>query len=103
MKKGADRGACYRVLHEREPCIGCGSCAAVFPQAWSMAADGKATLAGAVPGGREGFFELWVEDARPHEEVAGLCPVSLIRVDRAQDRRGAPREAAKLARAGGKR
>lgn len=36
-----------KIIHDRKICIGCGACAAVCPDFWEMADDGKSDLKGA--------------------------------------------------------
>ncbi|MFH1256348.1 MAG: ferredoxin [Candidatus Diapherotrites archaeon] len=31
----------FKIVHARDKCIGCGSCAGICPGNWEMAADGK--------------------------------------------------------------
>lgn len=31
----------FKIIHERDDCIGCGACVSVCPENWMMADDGK--------------------------------------------------------------
>jgi ferredoxin len=68
-----------KIIHEREKCIGCGSCAALCPKFFEMADDGKAKL---IEGQKnaEGNDELEVEDVECAQEAADACPVQIIHI-----------------------
>jgi len=36
----------YKIIHDREACIGCGACASVCPKYWEMDSDGKSNIIG---------------------------------------------------------
>jgi len=66
-----------KIIHEREKCIGCGSCVALCPKFWEMAEDGKSTLKNAAKN-EEGNYELEVKEAGCNQEAADSCPVQII-------------------------
>lgn len=68
-----------KIIHEREKCIGCGSCAALCPKFFEIAEDGKAKLLGAEKNA-EGNEELEVEELECAKEAADACPVQCIRI-----------------------
>jgi len=68
----------YKIIHEREKCIGCGACVSVCSRFWSMKNDGKSELKGAKRAGKN--FELDVDDAGCNTDAAEICPVRCIRV-----------------------
>lgn len=72
------------VTLRREKCIGCGYCADVAGEYFSISsADGKSELAGAVE--KKGFFTLRTGDGLAYEpcRMAGEnCPVHIIEVKR---------------------
>ncbi|MBN2202812.1 MAG: ferredoxin [Candidatus Aenigmarchaeota archaeon] len=68
-----------KVIHEKEKCIGCGACAAVCPDFWEMADDGKAHLKGSKKSGDN--FELSVDDVGCNEDAANTCPVQCIKIE----------------------
>jgi len=68
-----------KITHEREKCIGCGSCAALCPKYWEMAEDGKSKLLNSNPK-EEGIFELEVENIECNQEAADACPVQIIHI-----------------------
>lgn len=69
-----------KVIHEREKCIGCGSCAAVCSKYWEMAEDGKSKLLGSKVNEKSGNYELEVEKAECNQEAADVCPVQCIHI-----------------------
>jgi ferredoxin len=68
-----------KIIHEREKCIGCGSCAALCPKFFEMADDGKAKLLNSEKNA-EGNDELEVEDVGCVQEAADACPVQIIHI-----------------------
>jgi len=68
-----------KIVHEREKCIGCGSCATLCPKFWKMADDGKSTLIDSEKN-PEGNFELEIEEIGCNQEAADACPVQIIHI-----------------------
>lgn len=70
-----------KVTLKREECIACGACAAVAPELFEMADDGKATLKGSKE--NNGVFEKEIDDslAEKAKDAAEGCPVNIISVD----------------------
>ncbi len=68
-----------KIIHEQKKCIGCGSCAAVCSDFWTMEDNGKAKLKGAKEVG-DGIFELEVDNIACNKEAASVCPVQCIKV-----------------------
>ncbi len=67
--------------HDRENCIGCGSCAALDPKNWRMDPDGKSTLIDSKEIDAELFEkEFPEEDLDKNIETAEACPVNVIHV-----------------------
>jgi len=69
-----------KVIHQRDKCIGCGTCVAVCPDFWHMGDDGKSVLKDAKDAGN-GKFELEVEDPSCNKEAASSCPVQIISLE----------------------
>ena len=69
-----------KVIHQRDKCIGCGTCVAVCPAFWHMEDDGKASLKDAKDVGN-GKFELETPDVGCNKEAASSCPVQIISVE----------------------
>lgn len=68
----------YKIIHERAKCIGCGSCAAICPEYWSMESDGKSKLKGAKKAGKN--FELQIDELSCIKNAAEVCPVNIIHI-----------------------
>lgn len=69
----------FKITHERQLCIGCGSCAATCPDFWELAEDGFSTLKHSRGEGTE-KEELELEDIACNQEAAELCPVNCIHI-----------------------
>jgi len=69
-----------KIIHEREKCIGCGSCAAICPKYWEMVEDGKANLLKAEATSKKGNYELEIKEIECNQEAADACPVECIRI-----------------------
>ncbi|MBW2982810.1 ferredoxin [Candidatus Woesearchaeota archaeon] len=71
-----------KIEHDREGCIGCGACAAVYPDGWEMSSDGKSDLKDATTrdDGVQEKDEQDPEAVQKHKEAAESCPVSVITV-----------------------
>lgn len=69
-----------KVEQDRQNCIGCGACAAICPDYWSMADDGKARIKGAKPEGANEVATVPDSDKECNMSAAQSCPVNVIRV-----------------------
>ena len=69
----------YKVIYDREACIGAAACAAVDPKNFEMNKDGKADL----KGGKEekGLWLLETDELGELKEAADACPVDAIKVE----------------------
>lgn len=72
----------FKIIHDREACIGCGACIALAPEHWEMNADGKADLKGAKESS-EGIFEIEkdISMLKENKEAVESCPVICIRIE----------------------
>lgn len=72
----------YKVLHFRDRCIGCGSCAAVCEDFWEMKEDGLSYLKGSKlqQGSDETTYELDLDDPKCNTDAEDVCPVQIIKV-----------------------
>jgi len=66
-----------KIIHQREKCIGCGSCVALCSKFWEMGEDGKSLLKNSKKN-EKGEYELEIEELRCNEEAAQACPVQCI-------------------------
>lgn len=71
-----------RIILERSKCISCGSCAAVCPDFWEMAEDGKSHLKGSKEDPKTGDEELEIDKDKKgcNQEAADICPVQIIHI-----------------------
>ena len=69
-----------KIVHEREKCIGCGSCAALCPKYWEMAEDGKSRLIKGNENKETGNYELEIEKPECNQDAADACPVQIIHI-----------------------
>ena len=72
----------FRVIYDREACIGAAACAAAAPKFWVMNEDGKADLISSSYNADTKKFELVIEDATylENKDAADVCPVEAIKV-----------------------
>jgi len=74
----------WKIDHDRPGCIGCGACAAVNPDFWTMSpADGKSDLVGSASTkeGEEVVREqLEMDELNGNKEAAESCPVNVIHI-----------------------
>lgn len=78
----------YKIIHDRESCIGCGACASVCPKYWEMDSDGKSNIIGAKKSdeyftGGENLgtnSEPLTSDGDINNEAAESCPVNCIHI-----------------------
>jgi len=71
-----------KIIHEREKCIGCGSCVAVCPEFWEMAEDGKAHLLNSKPDLEKGAEILEMKKVECNQEAADVCPAQCIHIEK---------------------
>ena len=72
-----------KVKHDRPNCIGCGACAAVAPDFFEMADDGKSQLKnGKKLDGDQWEREFEEKDLNTVQEAADACPVNIISIEK---------------------
>jgi len=68
----------YKIVHDKNACIGCGACASTCPDFWSMEDGGKSKLDGAKKVGSN--FELLLDDLSCNKDATEICPVNCIHI-----------------------
>lgn len=71
-----------KIIHEREKCIGCGTCVALCPEFWEMNEDGKSDLKGAKVDSQTGNQEIEMSELGCNQEAIDACPVQCIRIEK---------------------
>lgn len=69
-----------KIILERKNCIGAGTCAALCPEFFEMAGDGKANLKGSKVNKETGNLELEIKDSECAAGAAQGCPALAIKV-----------------------
>ena len=69
-----------KIIHEKEKCIGCGSCTILCPKYWEIAEDGKAHLINSKINSKTGNEEIEIQKLECNQEAADACPVQIIRI-----------------------
>lgn len=80
----------YKIIYDREGCIGAAACAAVMPETWEIDADGKANLLGGTKNDETDKWELIFDEEilgdkfeevfEKHRDAAESCPVQVIKI-----------------------
>jgi ferredoxin len=70
----------YKIVYDREGCIGAGVCAALAEKEWVMADDGKADLTEAQKEGEMDIKEIDEEDLEANKQAAEGCPANVIHI-----------------------
>ncbi len=72
----------YKVVYNRDDCIGAGACIAAFPERWEMCDDGKADLKGGKPVDDNAVQELEItqDEFQKMMDSAQACPVAVIHI-----------------------
>ncbi len=75
-------GKQYRIIFDRDTCIGALACNAVAPEVWELADDGKVDLKNATKR-EDGKFELVIDESQlgKNKEAAESCPVFAIVIE----------------------
>lgn len=69
-----------KIIHDKEKCIGCGSCVAICSKYWKMAEDGKVNLLNSNLNKETGNFELEVKSLECNQDAIDSCPVQCISI-----------------------
>lgn len=75
-------GKKYKIVYDRENCIGAAACAAVSPDYWQIVDDGKADLANAEHKEENRVQERIIDESElaANMEAAKSCPVTVIHI-----------------------
>jgi len=75
-------GKKYRIVFDRENCIGAAACAAVAPDYWTISDDGKADLAKGEKKDENISQERIIDESElaVNMEAAKSCPVTVIHI-----------------------
>jgi ferredoxin len=62
----------FKIEHDRDSCVGCGSCASTCPENWEMAKDGKSKPK-----------KTKLDEIGCNQDAADNCPVQCIKIVKA--------------------
>ncbi|MEN9302864.1 MAG: hypothetical protein RL264_1293 [Bacteroidota bacterium] len=71
----------YRLLQQREKCIGCNACMEAAPYRWRMSkSDGKCTLVGGIQ--KRDFYSVVIDETELEDNLLAIknCPVHIIQI-----------------------
>ena len=76
----------YKLIYNRNECIGAGECEAIAPELWKVENDGKAVLSGAKEVS-QGVYELEIsgDEFERQKEAAESCPAGCIKVVKVEE------------------
>ncbi|RME54369.1 ferredoxin [Candidatus Woesearchaeota archaeon] len=66
----------YRIEHDRENCIACGSCWSICPEFWEQGEDGKSLL----KNNKNNKLVIEEKDLECNKSAAESCPVNVIHI-----------------------
>ncbi|MBL7160400.1 MAG: ferredoxin [Candidatus Aenigmarchaeota archaeon] len=72
--------ATYKIIYDREACIGAGVCAAVADKVWVMNDDGKADLVGGKEENGKWVREIDESELEANKQAAEGCPAVVIEI-----------------------
>ena len=77
----------YKVIFNRENCIGTFACTNANPRFWKKGEDKKAVLEKAIKNKETGHYELMIdeEDREKNESAVSVCPVLVIRIEKVEE------------------
>lgn len=74
----------YKIVYDREGCIGAAACVAAYPERWSLVDDGKADIIGdgatKNDDNTQQELEFSEEEFQKMMDAAQSCPVNVIHV-----------------------
>tara|TARA_Y100000034_G_C6870783_1_gene397536 strand:- start:1260 stop:1496 length:237 start_codon:yes stop_codon:yes gene_type:complete len=75
----------YKIIYDREACIGALGCLGVSEEMWELKDDGKVDLKGATFNEETQKWELIVDDLDIAKASEDSCPVQAIKVEEIED------------------
>lgn len=70
-----------KISHQRNKCIGCGSCVSYAPNCWKMnTEDGQADLIGGKQKGDVIVAEIDADELEQNKKAAKACPMQIIKI-----------------------
>jgi len=77
----------YKIIFDREACIGALSCNAVASEFWKLADDGKVDLEKATFNEKTGKHELIIDEEHlnVNKDAESVCPVYAIIIEKIND------------------
>ncbi len=69
----------YKIIYERDKCIGCGTCATICSSYWEMGDDSRANLKDSIE--ENDNFVKETEDLNCNGEAEQSCPVQCIHIN----------------------
>jgi ferredoxin len=72
----------YKIIYDRDACIGAASCAAIHPDRWQIDPENKAILIKGRKTDKPNIFEREIDDSTIQEDLdaAKSCPVNCIHI-----------------------
>ena len=72
----------YKIVYDREGCIGAAACAAVYPERWEIVEDGKADIKDGVSKEDNLVQEIEFDEDELEKMMAAAesCPVNVIHI-----------------------
>ena len=75
----------YKIIYDREACIGALGCIGVSEELWEIKEDGKVDLRGAVFNEETEKWELVIDDGDLAVASEDSCPVQAIKIEKIED------------------
>ena len=72
----------YKIIYDRDACIGAASCIAIHPDRWQLDPENKAILVGGKKTDKTSVFEREIDDITFQSDLdaAKSCPVNCIHI-----------------------
>ena len=77
----------YKIIFDRDACIGALSCNAVASKFWKLSEDGKVDLKDSIFNEKTGKHELIIEekDLTENKDAESVCPVYAIKIEKLKE------------------